>query len=57
MQNIVKDSSGVRCDIILGTLPEAIKPAPVIKVLRDGWASFFYYTYDSISYLQQTPLG
>ena len=57
MQNIVKDSSGVRCEIIVGTRPEAIKLAPVIKVLRDGWASFFYYTYDSISYLQQTAIG
>ena len=57
MQNIVNDSSGVRCEIIVGTRPEAIKLAPVIKVLRDGWASFFYYTYDSISYLQQTVIG
>ena len=23
-------------------------------VVRDGWASFFYHTYDNISYLQQT---
>ena len=23
-------------------------------VVRDGWASFFFHTYDSISYLQQT---
>jgi len=25
--------------------------------VRDGWASFFYHTYDSISYLQQTVTG
>jgi hypothetical protein len=57
MQNIINGSSGVRCEIIVETRPEAIKLAPVIKVLRDGWASFFYYTYDSISYLQQTAIG
>jgi hypothetical protein len=26
-------------------------------VVRDGWASFFYHSYDSISYLQQTVIG
>src|SRR5271170_7420124 len=26
-------------------------------VVRDGWASFFYHTYDSISYLEQTVTG
>jgi uncharacterized protein YdaL len=26
-------------------------------VVRDGWASFFYHTYDSISYLRQTVTG
>jgi hypothetical protein len=26
-------------------------------VVRDGWASFFYHTYDSISYLQQIAIG
>jgi uncharacterized protein YdaL len=26
-------------------------------VVRDGWASFFYHSYDSISYLQQTVSG
>ena len=26
-------------------------------VVRDGWASFFYHTYDSISYLQQAVTG
>jgi hypothetical protein len=26
-------------------------------VVRDGWASFFYHTYDSVSYLQQTVIG
>jgi uncharacterized protein YdaL len=25
--------------------------------VRDGWASFFYHTYDNISYLQQTVTG
>ena len=49
MQNILNDASAVRCEIIVGTRPEAIKLAPVIKALRDGWASFFYHTYDSIS--------
>jgi len=57
MQNILNDSSAVRCEIIVGTRPEAIKLAPIIKALRDGWASFFYHTYDSISYLQQTAIG
>jgi hypothetical protein len=57
MQNILNDSSAVHCEIIVGTRPEAIKLAPVIKALRDGWASFFDHTYDSISYLQQTAIG
>jgi len=26
-------------------------------VVRDGWANFFYHTYDNISYLQQTVTG
>jgi hypothetical protein len=26
-------------------------------VVRDGWASFFYHSYDSVSYLQQTAIG
>ncbi len=26
-------------------------------VVRDGWASFFYHTYDNISYLKQTVTG
>jgi len=26
-------------------------------VVRDGWASFFYHTYDSINYLKQTVTG
>jgi uncharacterized protein YdaL len=26
-------------------------------VVRDGWASFFYHTYDDISYLQETVTG
>jgi hypothetical protein len=54
MQNILNDSSAVHCEIIVGTRPEASKHAPVIKALSDGWASFFYHTYDSISYLQTT---
>ena len=57
MQNILNDSSAVRCEIIVGTRPGAIKLAPVIEALRDGWASVFYHTYDSISYLQQTAIG
>ena len=57
MQNILNNSSAVRCEIIVGTRPEAIKIAPVIKALRYGWVSFFYHTYDSISYLQQTAIG
>jgi UDP-N-acetylglucosamine 2-epimerase len=57
MQNILNDSSAVRCEIIVGTGAEASKLAPVIKALRDGWASFFYHTHDSISYLQQTAIG
>jgi hypothetical protein len=57
MQNILNDSSVVRCEIIVETRPEASKLAPVIKASRDGWASFFYLTYDSISYLQQTAIG
>ena len=39
MQNILNDASAVRCEIIVGTRPEAIKLAPIIKALRDGWAS------------------
>ena len=57
MQNILNNSSAVRCEIIVGTRPEAIKIAPVTKALRDGWASIFYHIYDSISYLQQTAIG
>ena len=57
MQNILNDSSAVHCEIIVGTRPKAIKLAPVIKALRDGWASFFCHTNDSISYLQQTAIG
>jgi UDP-N-acetylglucosamine 2-epimerase (non-hydrolysing) len=37
MQNIPSnDPSAVRCDIIVGTRPEAIKLAPVIKALRES---------------------
>jgi len=41
MQNIPSnDSSAVRCDIIVGTRPEAIKLAPVIKALRESGDDF-----------------
>src|SRR5246127_3338886 len=41
MQNIPsKDPSAVRCDIIVGTRPEAIKLAPVIKALRESGDDF-----------------
>lgn len=57
MQKILNETSAVHCEVIMGTRPEASKLAPVIRALRDGWASFFYHTYDSISYLQQTTIG
>src|SRR6266853_1566840 len=41
MQNIPSnDPSAVRCDIIVGTRPEAIKLAPVIKALRESGDDF-----------------
>jgi UDP-N-acetylglucosamine 2-epimerase len=41
MQNIPSnDSSAIRCDIIVGTRPEAIKLAPVIKALRESGDDF-----------------
>jgi UDP-N-acetylglucosamine 2-epimerase (non-hydrolysing) len=41
MQNILSnDRSAVRCDIIVGTRPEAIKLAPVIKALRESGDDF-----------------
>ena len=40
MQNILNNSSAVRCDIIVGTRPEAIKLAPVIKALRESGDDF-----------------
>ena len=40
MQNILNDSSAVRCEIIVGTRPEAIKLAPVIKALRESGGDF-----------------
>lgn len=40
MQNILNDSSAARCDIIVGTRPEAIKLAPVIKALRESGDDF-----------------
>ena len=58
MQNIPSnDPPPLRCDVIVGTRPEESKLAPIVKALRDGWASFFCHTYDSISYLQQTAIG
>jgi len=41
MQNIPSnDPSALRCDIIVGTRPEAIKLAPVIKALRESGDDF-----------------
>jgi UDP-N-acetylglucosamine 2-epimerase (non-hydrolysing) len=40
MQNILNDSSALRCEIIVGTRPEAIKLAPVIKALRESGGDF-----------------
>src|ERR1700730_6283046 len=41
MQNIPpNDPSAVRCDVIVGTRPEAIKLAPVIKALRESGDDF-----------------
>ena len=41
MRNIPSnDSSAARCDVIVGTRPEAIKLAPVIKALRESGDDF-----------------
>src|SRR5438552_2836360 len=41
MQNLASvDQSPARCDIIVGTRPEAIKLAPVIKALRGNGDDF-----------------
>src|SRR6266478_3441810 len=41
MQNIPSnDPRALRCDIIVGTRPEAIKLAPVVKALREGRDDF-----------------
>ena len=41
MQNLTSNGeSAVRCDIIVGTRPEAIKLAPVIKALRESGDDF-----------------
>ena len=41
MQNFLSnDLSQLRCDIIVGTRPEAIKLAPVIEALRDEPGDF-----------------
>jgi UDP-N-acetylglucosamine 2-epimerase (non-hydrolysing) len=41
MQNIHSNGSpGLRCDIIVGTRPEAIKLAPVVKALRERGDEF-----------------
>jgi uncharacterized protein YdaL len=67
----VKDVYGMKvlADTLGGIEPEpyysypARLPAQIIAdaqrnlVVRDGWASFFYHTYDSITYLQQTVTG
>jgi uncharacterized protein YdaL len=36
---------------------DIIADAKRTLVVRDGWASFFYHTYDNISYLQETVTG
>src|SRR5438128_5190617 len=41
MQNIPSyEPSALRCDIIVGTRPEAIKLAPVVKALRESGDDF-----------------
>ena len=71
MPYTVKDLYGMKvlADTLGGIEPQpyfsypARLPADIIAdaqrhlVIRDGWASFFYHTYDSISYLQQTVTG
>src|SRR5437899_12248839 len=42
MQNVPSnDPRALRCDIIVGTRPEAIKLAPVVKALRESGDDFF----------------
>jgi uncharacterized protein YdaL len=71
MPYTVRDVYGIKvlADTLGGIEPQpyfsypARLPADIIAdaqrnlVVRDGWASFFYHTYDSISYLQQTVTG
>jgi len=71
MPYTVRDVYGMKvlADTLGGIEPQpyfsypARLPADIIAdarrnlVVRDGWASFFYHTYDSISYLQQTVTG
>lgn len=71
MPYTVKDVYGMKvlADTLGGIEPQpyfsypARLPADIIAaaqrtlVVRDGWASFFYHTYDNISYLQQTVTG
>jgi uncharacterized protein YdaL len=71
MPYTVRDVYGTKvlADTLGGIEPQpyfsypARPPADIIAdaqrtlVVRDGWASFFYHTYDSISYLQQTVTG
>jgi uncharacterized protein YdaL len=71
MPYTVKDVYGMKvlADTLGGIEPlpyfsyPARLPAAIIAdaqrnlVVRDGWASFFYHTYDDISYLQQTVTG
>ena len=40
MPHISLDPPALRCDIVVGTRPEAIKLAPVIKALREGGDDF-----------------
>jgi uncharacterized protein YdaL len=71
MPYTVQDVYGMKvlADTLGGIEPQpyystpAVLPATIIAnaqrnlVVRDGWASFFYHTYDSLSYLQQTVTG
>ena len=71
MPYTVKDVYGMKvlADTLGGIEPlpyfsyPARLPADIIAdaqrnlVVRDGWASFFYHTYDNITYLQQTVTG
>jgi uncharacterized protein YdaL len=71
MPYTVRDVYGMKvlADTLGGIEPQpyfsypARLPADIIAdaqrnlVVRDGWASFFYHTYDSITYLEQTVTG